>query len=142
MSNLARKTTSVATKPKMLVLNYRNPLVEKRLVDEYGLSPEEAAELFQDTLKFLALVGNGVRIAPPAKIDLGWHNFILHTRDYAEFCEKCFGYFVHHEPGVGLTYQGPKMDVNETTTLAENVYGPLSKNWDNVRGTTCGSNGC
>lgn len=27
-----------------------------------------------------------------------WHNFILFTREYAAFCTKYFGRFVHHQP--------------------------------------------
>lgn len=33
-----------------------------------------------------------------AKIDEMWHTFILFTRDYADFCERHFGLFVHHAP--------------------------------------------
>ena len=32
------------------------------------------------------------------RIDDMWHIFILHTRDYAEFCHRYFGRFIHHEP--------------------------------------------
>ncbi len=31
-------------------------------------------------------------------IDPFWHAHILHTRQYADFCERTFGEFVHHEP--------------------------------------------
>ena len=31
-------------------------------------------------------------------VDPFWHNHILHTRQYAVFCENVFGQFVHHEP--------------------------------------------
>lgn len=31
-------------------------------------------------------------------IDEVWHQHILFTRDYANFCEKAVGHFVHHDP--------------------------------------------
>jgi hypothetical protein len=27
-----------------------------------------------------------------------WHCFILFTKDYADFCQKYFGYYIHHLP--------------------------------------------
>lgn len=123
-------------------LNYENDRIVSRLVAEEGMSVAEATQLFADTLKFLALTEGGVKLSPPARIDLGWHNFILHTRDYAEFCHSCFGNFIHHEPGSGLIGTGPRLSVEETTELARSVFGDLSENWANVRSATCGSNGC
>lgn len=32
-------------------------------------------------------------------LDQCWHDFILHTRLYSDFCTKHVGYFVHHTPG-------------------------------------------
>lgn len=34
-------------------------------------------------------------------VDIGWHTFLLHTRDYAEFCDRIAGRFIHHEPEDG-----------------------------------------
>ena len=140
--NVDTKSTSLESlTANAQALKYRNRAVADRLVREYGLSEEEAEVLFQDTIKFLALTGNGMKISPPARIDLGWHNFILHTRDYAAFCQECFGYFIHHEPLSGLTYEGLMLDAAETATLARRVYGELSANWYGERRATCGSGG-
>ncbi|MFY0581028.1 hypothetical protein ACN28S_48360 [Cystobacter fuscus] len=27
-----------------------------------------------------------------------WHTFILETRDYMKFCERYFGFYIHHKP--------------------------------------------
>jgi hypothetical protein len=35
---------------------------------------------------------------PSLKVDLVWHEFILHTRLYREFCGRCVGGFIDHEP--------------------------------------------
>jgi len=31
-------------------------------------------------------------------IDVVWHSFILHTKDYADFCQHFYGGFLHHDP--------------------------------------------
>lgn len=34
---------------------------------------------------------------PTPAADIGWHAFILHTREYADYCQN-LGVFVHHTP--------------------------------------------
>jgi hypothetical protein len=31
-------------------------------------------------------------------VDLGWHAFILYTAEYAAFCDRVAGRFIHHSP--------------------------------------------
>lgn len=38
---------------------------------------------------------------PSKAIDTAWHEFILLTQNYADFCQKAFGKFLHHTPYVG-----------------------------------------
>ncbi len=40
----------------------------------------------------------GAELSPSKAVDVGWHTFILHTVDYAEFCERVAGRFIHHVP--------------------------------------------
>jgi uncharacterized membrane protein YgcG len=35
---------------------------------------------------------------PSQAVDTAWHEFILLTKNYADFCEKAFGKFLHHTP--------------------------------------------
>ena len=35
---------------------------------------------------------------PSRAVDEAWHAFILMTRDYAAFCERAFGRYLHHTP--------------------------------------------
>jgi len=130
----ARPTTNLG------VLNYSNNHIVERIASEGTMSKDEAAEVFQDTLRFLALSAT-TRVCPPHRVDFSWHIFLLHTKDYAEFCEKHIGFFVHHEPGENVEGSSPAMDA--TIALAKNVYGELSGNWTpGKRGKTCGSGGC
>lgn len=39
------------------------------------------------------------RLSMPSRVvDDLWHEMLLHTRDYAAFCDAAIGRFVHHEP--------------------------------------------
>ncbi len=40
------------------------------------------------------------KLGPSKLVDLVWHVHILDTVSYAAFCDRCFGGFVHHDPGV------------------------------------------
>ncbi|MFN2494560.1 MAG: hypothetical protein ABR608_01430 [Pseudonocardiaceae bacterium] len=45
-----------------------------------------------------------VRLSMPSVlVDDMWHEFLLHTRDYAAFCDAAFGQFLHHEPESTMT---------------------------------------
>jgi hypothetical protein len=92
------------------VLAYRHPGVVRRYAKEQGVSLAEAEEVFRETLKWLYLCyrsttmdpeGPGCAMTPEiARLDEMWHTFILFTRDYAAFCERYFGFFLHHVPNV------------------------------------------
>lgn len=49
---------------------------------------------------FMAHVQSGGRfVAMPSKVvDALWHEFILHTRGYQDFCRRVFGRMLHHTP--------------------------------------------
>src|SRR6185369_8178782 len=36
---------------------------------------------------------------PSKAVDAAWHEFIVLTKEYAAFCEKAFGRYLHHTPG-------------------------------------------
>jgi hypothetical protein len=84
-----------------------------------GLLPKLEAHFEGFTRKESALVGNGLRqfflaylksgrkyVAMPSQCaDELWHEFILYTRHYEDFCSKAFGRFLHHTPAVVLAPQ-------------------------------------
>jgi len=38
---------------------------------------------------------------PSAAVDIMWHEHILDTKAYTEFCNDFFGAYLHHKPGKG-----------------------------------------
>jgi hypothetical protein len=69
------------------------------LVAKEGFSQETVLQMRIEFLRFISLrwVYDG-GLVPSGVVDEFWHTFILFTRDYAAFCERHFGYFLHHTP--------------------------------------------
>lgn len=86
-----------------------------------------AAEcVMSDTLGFLAAcaANHDAPLSPSTQIDIGWHAFVLHTRDYAEFCDTIAGRFIHHVPtDKAITTEGHRFAGMTTTTQAINMAG-------------------
>jgi len=40
---------------------------------------------------------------PSQVVDVAWHEFILFTRNYAQFCQRGLGRFLHHVPAEAMT---------------------------------------
>lgn len=59
---------------------------------------EYAAKAFLSFLSVCKAFPNMNIPMPSDSVDEIWHEFILHTRDYSEFCNKHLGRFLHHTP--------------------------------------------
>jgi hypothetical protein len=89
------------------VLEYSNRDVVHRFRKNYGLTWEQAEDIFDQVKKWLWLANHRRHsgITQGLSIDLSlvvidemWHNFVLFTKEYAEFCTHYFGYYLHHGP--------------------------------------------
>ena len=80
-----------------------NPVFYSKLkkINIDGVVPDE---LFLEVLKFMYLVSIiKVKLTPSIIVDYGWHEFILFTKLYDQFCIEKFGRFIHHTPDDGKT---------------------------------------
>lgn len=82
------------------IMNYQNNDVLKRYMKDHEATQEEAEEAWKAWKQFAVtsyfLKG---RKTTSQMVDNIWHIFILHTRQYAQFCEEYWGgHFLHHEP--------------------------------------------
>lgn len=82
------------------LLQYRNEDVLSRFTDLFEVTEAEAADIFTETKKFLYICRQpGVFIPDELLIvDEMWHNFILFTKEYQDFCAFYFGVYLHHIP--------------------------------------------
>lgn len=86
-------------KPARSVPAYSNEAVLQRIEQDAGVDRDTARRWFNEMLVFLDLVADSKDfISPPGPIDVAWHAFILHTRDYEAYCRERFGRVIHHEP--------------------------------------------
>lgn len=69
-----------------------------------------AVRIMDQALAFLAACAAdpGSRLSPSALVDVGWHTFLLHTREYIEFCDRGRGRL--HPPCAGRR-RGPSRRV-------------------------------
>ncbi len=78
---------------------YWNTAVVERIERDGGVDRDTAALWFREMLVFLDLAAaSREAISPPKPVDVAWHAFILHTRDYESYCRGRFGRVIHHEP--------------------------------------------
>ena len=81
--------------------NYEfSPALHRKLRDELGGTREADVALEGLRAWYLAcLFADCGLIGMPSKaVDEAWHEMILMTRDYTEFCERAFGRYLHHTP--------------------------------------------
>ncbi|MEV0636961.1 hypothetical protein AB0I77_18775 [Streptomyces sp. NPDC050619] len=82
--------------------------------DEYGLERCVAERIVDQALALVFVMGStgeGTVMAPSQQVDPGWHTLILHTSWYADWCERSFGHFLHHQPNSKVRTRGLMVDV-------------------------------
>jgi len=69
-----------------------------------GWSVQRATAIETEYRRFLYLMKANPQggAAPLVDVDTFWHYHILDTVKYARDCQQIFGYFLHHDPSVGL----------------------------------------
>jgi hypothetical protein len=99
------------------LLKYTNPRALKVYTQNYPNNTLPAEQALEELLKYLwlahkhgidqqndpeneALQFRCVMLQSMREIDEMWHEFILHTRDYTDFCNHYFAEYVHHQPNV------------------------------------------
>jgi hypothetical protein len=105
------------------LLAYNNSHVLNRYLLDYPNNQRNAAEVFQELMKFFWLTLKheadksrfpddetlnficGIHVEMKEMDDM-WHTFLLFTQDYMWFCKKYFGKYLHHAP----TLHGERLD--------------------------------
>lgn len=92
------------------IMTYRNEDVISRFLDLYDVEEAEAGDLFRESLKFLYLIQKGDAFIPDDMLILDemWHNFVLFTKEYAVFCQRHFGGYIHHNPATKVEKEARK----------------------------------
>lgn len=75
----------------------------RRVMKDESVLQNEAEQIMDAALGFLERCANTPqeKHVPSPREDIGWHTFLLYTRDYAAFCTRIRGDFIHHVPTDG-----------------------------------------
>jgi hypothetical protein len=124
-------------------------LVIEGFMKRYAVSKTEAEAIFAETKKWLWLAAKAsteesMQLAmekPLLVIDEMWHNFILHTKQYHQYCMDKFKKFIHHSPTPDSERQKFKDKIanNPTAEIAkwkEKYQTQLSYIYDNLGAET------
>ncbi len=89
------------------ILNFTFPEgIKHKIITRYPHLSEDDVKLVGNALRkyfyICSLAGNRSVSMPSHVVDVAWHEFILYTRDYQQFCERGFGRFLHHLPAEAM----------------------------------------
>jgi len=101
------RAKSLRLKRGEFIRTYQWPpgLLDKLGAKHPGLTPADAATVARGLKQFFVahlMSGNKFVAMPSQAVDDLWHEFILYTRDYQQFCKRAFGHFMHHTPAVAM----------------------------------------
>lgn len=95
-------TRSLNDHPKQLPTTLADRLVARISAEHPELPADMPVRILDQTLAFLETCATATEpIGPSELVDIGWHAFILYTHEYAEFCDRIAGRFIHHVPDDG-----------------------------------------
>jgi hypothetical protein len=119
----------------------------RRIVTDDGLDHDLAGRIVDQALVFLAACARNTSapLAPSELVDLGWHAFLLHTQDYADFCHNLAGRFLHHVPvepdAAGATSKTAREMLSRTVAAIESAGFTIDPAlWPHA--STAGCTGC
>ena len=124
----------------MAIMRYSNMAVVNRYAHDHQVAVEEAHILFEETKKFLAVCaseadGDIEKMSPSDKQDQMWHTFVLHTKDYMDFCYEMFGVYLHHQPCTGTREH---VSPEQSKMKAEKMFGSVApRQWTNSKEMRC-----
>jgi hypothetical protein len=127
--------------------SFRQALIS-RIVKEQAIDRFLSERIVNQTLAFLKLVAEnpGQCYAPSPAVDIGWHAFLLHTRQYADFCDAIAGRFIHHEPTESRVDESrsvalPELEVSRTIAALNSANLPVDTSlWQSP--AKCGGSSC
>ena len=111
---------------------FNAPYLEEKLLGEHVFDSRESyQEAFDEFKRFIALgVMHGLNIGMQSKqVDAVWHQFILFTPQYHEFCREFVGKYFHHVPQTSVTPLPPNIAKNFTEVYSQ-TYGEMPAIWN------------
>lgn len=84
--------------------------IRKKLKQTYPHLGDAHIDMVLDGLRRYFIICQQGRLnmtaMPSQVVDIAWHEFILFTRGYEQFCKQAFGKFLHHTPAEAMANAG------------------------------------
>ncbi len=96
--------------------------------------------IFNETIGFLKFCSLGVgSFGPSPLVDIGWHTFMLYSRDYTDFCEDLCGTYIHHEPtdDPTMVHESHEPDATPNAMIANGIA-VNNELWEGLDHSRCG----
>lgn len=82
------------------------PAIARKLIEKYPHLTDQDADYviagLREYFHLCNIAGNRMVSMPSQVVDVAWHEFILFTRKYENFCNKALGRFLHHTPAEAM----------------------------------------
>jgi hypothetical protein len=118
-------TTSVQRTGRSLISDDLFRRLTDRIVQAEGFDRDLAERILDQALAFLlaCAANDSAPLAPSELVDIGWHTFLLDTSEYAAFCDRVAGRFLHHVPTDNESTGESPSDVLTRTVAAMRTLG-------------------
>lgn len=103
------------------VLMRSTPTLAGKLEAFCDLGNHTPTDAMLEVLKFMSLIDASYILSPSKRVDEAWHQFILHTLVYHEYCTKCYDKYLHHTPSNDTLENANQFE--QTITLYREKYG-------------------
>ncbi|MFF3305479.1 glycine-rich domain-containing protein [Streptomyces sp. NPDC002908] len=133
------------TGPSLAAVDFEAPYVIEKLVKDHIVDTVgEAERLFTEAKRFIVLSQSDPDVICEmysVRVDEAWHQFILYTAEYMDFCQRFFGRYVPHSPNNApqqpSTGDRERLTFDEFKARYEAMFGePLPDVWYDQRNVT------
>jgi hypothetical protein len=83
---------------------------------------EYSIKVANEYVKFMFLRSKNSKLSPSNDIDKFWHQHILNTKHYYDFCIEKFKKFIHHDPEDSSDQEKRIKRLDETTEIYKKLY--------------------
>ncbi|MBF0278271.1 MAG: hypothetical protein HQM13_10785 [SAR324 cluster bacterium] len=89
----------------------KKPVLKEKIRENCLIEENRVTTALGEVIRFLNLIAYSKKRLTPSKIiDLVWHEFILCTQTYDQFCISNFDRFIHHDPGESSSGSDRRID--------------------------------
>ena len=117
-----------------------NEVLYSKIGSSINCSHVEVPAALREVLRFMHLIAHNKtgKLTPSIIVDLVWHEFILCTQAYQEYCDAKIGRMIHHHPG-GSEAENQKQFKRTIQLYTETFGAPDKFYWGGESDPACGA---